>query len=192
MFSHMSVHPSICLSQGGLPWPGPAGEGEGGTPARSSQGVYYCQGGYPCWGEGYPCGGTPTRGYPIPGTHWSDLAEGLPLLGIPHLRYPLSDLAGGTPAGGVPHLRYPLPVHTWPGGSTLARGYHCQGVTPPRVPPVRPGPGVPCQGRGYPTSGNRWSTWYAAVGMPPCIHAGELSCFKVEYQEHIHLTSNRK
>ena len=53
-----------------------------------------------------------------------------------HLGYPPSQ----TWLGVAPHLEYPPPL------SHLAGGYPCWG--------------------GYPTSGNRWSTWYAAVGMP--------------------------
>ena len=85
---------------------------------------------------------------------------------------PLLDLAWGYPKG-VPHLRYPH--QTWPGVPQ-------QGGTSPCVPPIRPGWGVPYlrylppigPGWGYPNGGwvphliqdNRWSTWYAAVGMP--------------------------
>ena len=50
---------------------------------------------------------------------------------------------GGTPTRGVPHLRYPPP------------GPGLVGV-----------PQLGGAGGWYPTSDNRWSTWYAEVGMP--------------------------
>ena len=101
MFWHVSVHPSICLSTGGVPvshnalqhfpechgaagggtLPGPAG---GGYPARSSLG------GYPGWGATLAGGGTLAGGVPWPG-------------GYPDGGYPGQ---GGTLARGVP----------WPGG----------------------------------------------------------------------------
>ena len=71
---------------------------------------------------------------------------------------------GGTPTGGVPNHQ------TWPGG-----GGTLMGGTPPQVPPVRPGWGVPHLGYppvrpgwgapwwGYPTSGTSHWTW---LGVP--------------------------
>ena len=125
------------------------GGGGGGTPAISSQG------GTPArcsWGEGTPpgSGGTP------PWVPQSDLARGTPPQVLPpHQTWP-----------GVPHLGYP-PSQTWPGVPDLrypppnrpGRGYPCWGE--PHLAPVRPG-----GGGGVPTLVNRWSTWYAAVGMP--------------------------
>ena len=133
------VCPSICLSV--------CPHLVGGTPARSRWGVPQ-----PGPGKVIPCsgvphlsrvppawtwhGGVPHLGYPLPHQTWL----GVPLLGVPHLRPPQSDLAKGVPLPGeVPHLGY-------------------------TSPPMRPGGQVPMPGW-YPTSGNRWSTWYAAVGM---------------------------
>ena len=125
MFSHVSVHPSICPSTlgGGVPRPGPGG-GEG-TPARSSQRGYPCQtwpggtliGGIPPWvssqirpggypNRGYSTLGTPCQTWPggtppqVPPPHWT-------WLGVPHLRYhplPIRSDQGGYLMGGVPHL----------------------------------------------------------------------------------------
>ena len=102
MFSHVSVHPSICLSTGGVLQPDLSG---GGGPQ-----------------------GTPA-GREVP-----HLARGYPTLGTPHQTW----LGGGTlPGGGIPP----------------------DGGTPPQVPPCQIWLG------GTPARGNRWSTWYAAVGM---------------------------
>ena len=102
-----------------------------------------------------PRGGTPARsrwGVPLPGLtgeypHQVQ-AGGVPKVGHPHQTWPGSTPSGGYPTSGpligpgwgVPHLGYPSPIG--------------------------PGWGVPLLGGGYPTSGNRWSTWYAAVSMP--------------------------
>ena len=72
---------------------------------------------------------------------------GVPLPGVPHLGYPLSDLAGG-----VPHSYQGVPQPGLMGG------------TPTGVLPAREW--VPPPSRGTPLQDNRWSTWYAAVGMP--------------------------
>ena len=109
MFSHVSVHPSICLST------------RGGTPARSTPGEGYTTLGPPSVGpgRGYPDRGYPTSGTPIrPGRGYPD--RGTPM-GVPHLRYrPVrSGWGWGDPDGGVPHLRYPH--QTWLGG-TLTEG----------------------------------------------------------------------
>ena len=143
----MFWHVSVCLS---TPW--------GGYPGQVQTG----------WGGGLPgqvqAGGYPTLGTtpPLPGQTW---LGGTP----PRVPTPLLDLAGGTSAGGVPHLGYP---RVRPG-----QGYPCRGRgTPPWVipPPVGHGWGVPLPG-GVLHLG--WSTWYAAVGMASCVHAGGLSCY---------------
>ena len=147
MFWHVSVHPSIhpsfCLSTGGggVPEPGPA---SGGTPARSSQG------GTPTGGGGYPTLGTTHQTWP----------GGYPTLGVtgvsepgPASRgVPEPGPAGGYLCWGVPHLGYPL--------SDPSRGYPCWGYPTLGPPPLSDLAG------GYPTLGNRWSTWYVVVGMP--------------------------
>ena len=104
-----------------------------------------------------------------------------------------SHLGGGGGGGGYPgqvqtggdpsqvQFRYP-PCQTSSGGGYPARGTPPRvpsqlggtpavGGTPPQVlPPIRPSRGGTPAGVGgggcYPTTGNRWSTWYAAVGMP--------------------------
>ena len=67
---------------------------------------------------------------------------------------------GGTRPGpaswGVPHLGYPPIRPGW--------GVSQWGGTPPWVPLSDLAGGYPKGG--YPTLDNRWSTWYAAVGMP--------------------------
>ena len=87
-------------------------------------------------------------GVPQPGPD-----RGVPLLGggYPTLGTPCWTWLGGTPPW-VPSIE--------PG-----RGLPLPEGTPPWVPPIRPGRGGTPAG-GYPTSVNRWSTWYAAVGMP--------------------------
>ena len=111
-----------------------------------------------CGGGGVPQPGPAGGGVP----YW----RVVPLLGGTPPRVLLSDLAWGQyPYQGVPHLRYPS-HQTW-------LGVPLSGGTPPWVPPIRPG-----QGGGYPTSGNRWSTWYAVVGMPLAFTQED---FLVEY-----------
>ena len=137
----------------------------GGTPARSSQ----PGGGVPPIGPGQEL--PPAGGYPTSGNPPSDLAGstppwvppcwiwqgGTPLPGgYPTLGTPIRPGWGGTSCQRVPHLGYP------PG-----RGYPCRGPPHLRYTPHQTLPGgIPPAGGGYPTSGNRWSTWYAAVGMP--------------------------
>ena len=94
-------------------------------------------------GEGYP-GQVQPGGVPHPGPAGGTSAGGYPCQGIPLL--------------GVPHLRYPQPCQTW-------LGVPCWGVPHLRYPPSDLAGGYPV-GRGYPTSGSRWSTLYAVVGMP--------------------------
>ena len=116
---------------GGVPQPGPAGGGGtparsdqgrvpllGGTHLRYPPSQTWLEGyptlGTPCqtWLGGVPllvgstpAGGYPTLGYPpsdlAQGVTLSDLAQGVPLLGVPHLGYHPSPL---DLAGGVPHL----------------------------------------------------------------------------------------
>ena len=158
MFSHVSVHPSVCPHLTGypsqvqmrVPQPGPVGGTlAGGTPLRIPLSDL---------AGGYPGGGTLLRGTLLGGTlPWvppSDLARGTPAGGY---------LTSGTPVRpgcGVPG-RVPTIRPGW--GGTLAGvpwwGYPASGT------PIRPGQGVPLPG-GYPTSGNRWSARYTAVGMP--------------------------
>ena len=88
--------------------------------------------------------------------------------------YP-SQVQGGYPSQVQPEGQYPT------SGTPLLGRYPLSGVTPPRVPPPSDlAGGYPCWvyppqvplpldlagSRGYSTSGNRWSTWYATVGMP--------------------------
>ena len=169
-------YPPIRPGQGGYPTlgtPHPVGPGHGVPLLGGHLGTSLSDlaGGCPCWVGGTPAGGVTHLRYPT-----SDLAGGYPCKGYPTSGNPLSDLAGGaTPAWGYPTSGIPPPIRpgqgypcwgprvppcqTWTGGTPAG------GVTPPRIPPIRPGWGYPCQG-GYPTSGNRWSTWYTAVGMP--------------------------
>ena len=133
-------------------------------------------------------GGTPARGVPHLRYPPSNLASGVPLLGVPQIEYPPSELARGVPLpGGYPTSG--IPCQTWMGGTPATGypirpgwGYPCWGVPHLRyshqtwlgvpllgVPHLRYPPsdlagGTPAGG--YPTSGNRWSTWYAAVSMP--------------------------
>ena len=62
--------------------------------------------------------------------------------GVPHLGYPPSNLAQGSTLMGGGYHTSGTPHQTWP------LGYPTSGT-----PPVRPGGGVPQQGKGYPTSG---------------------------------------
>ena len=110
MFSHVSVHPSICLSH------------MGGTPARSGgtppgQGIPHL--GYPPITPGL--GGTPARGTPpwVPPVtpDWGYPCQ----WGVPHLGYPHQTWPGRFPSSGI------LPIRPGPWG------YPCQGGTPPRV-----------------------------------------------------------
>ena len=62
-----------------------------------------------------------------------------------------------------------------PRGGTPARswwGVPLPGGTPPQIPPTGSAQGG-TSAWGYPTSGNRWSTWYAAVGMPLAFTQGD-------------------
>ena len=118
MFSHVSVHPSFCLSTGGYP-----------------RQVHLR---YPHY-QTRPEVGTLPGWYPKLGTRPLDLARGVPHLGYPHQTWP------GGPCLGVPHLRYPsTPIRpgqwgTLPGVPHL--GYppirpgqwYPAGGTPPRV-----------------------------------------------------------
>ena len=84
MFSHVSVHPSICLSmRGGYPSQVQPGEG---TPARSTLFTPH-----QTW-----LGGTPARGGTLPGS--------TPPLVPP----PIRPGQGGTLPEGVPHLGSPI------------------------------------------------------------------------------------
>ena len=156
MFSHVSVHPSICLST----------PGGGVTPARSrsSQGGSPARGGTPPWVP-------PVR----PG--------GYSYQGVPHLRYPPSDLGRGVPpqsdlgrgytmlrgyppGRGVPHLRwYPpsggTPPQTWLGG------------TPTRVCPP-----LDLAGGGVPHFWKQMEYLIRRGRYASCVHAAGLSCSK--------------
>ena len=169
----MFWHLSVCLSTGGQPWPGPARRG---TPGRSRLGGL--GGGYPGQvqmgrrvphlARGYLRWGTPQQGWSTPPARsgWGVPEVRYHLAGM---RYPPARLGWGGTWGGVP------PSQVRQGGT--------QGGVPPA--PARSGQGVPKvgyppAGMGYPHVGmgcspvqdSRWSTWYAAVGMPSCVHAG--------------------
>ena len=102
-----------------------------------------------------PRGGTPAR---------SSREGGTPP------QVPPPDLAreGGTLAGGTPP--WVPPYRTWPGGGYTDRGYPSRGVPHLRYPPLSDLAGgyLDEGGGGLPrlVQDNRWSTWYAAVGMP--------------------------
>ena len=174
---------SLCLSVhtcGGTPARSRWG-GEG-TPAWSSQ-VPTCQ----TW-PGVPCQGVPHLGYPCSCQVQAGCTPARSSWGVPHLGYPHQTWPEGYPAGGYPTLGTPFrPGQGYPSSSTPSPIRPDQGMVPlparsrwgvpqPGPPWVPPLPsdlvrGYPCWG-GYPTSGNRWSTWYSAVGM-------SLSCFKI-------------
>ena len=87
MFSHVSVHPSFCLSTGGVPRPGPdwgypSQVQPGGTPQSDLA-------------RGGPCGGTPPQVPPL-----LNLAGGYLCQGVPTSGTPPSDLASGYPCQG--------------------------------------------------------------------------------------------
>ena len=95
--------------------------------------------------------------------------------GVPHPRsswggYPIPGPAGGYPipgpAGGS------TPSSRWGGTPSCQKGGARLGYPPGRGTP--PPAGVPPR-LGYPPSPHRLG---AAVGMPSCVHAGGLSCFK--------------
>ena len=163
MFWHVSVHPSVC-PQGGTP-------PDQGVPRPGSVGV----GGYLTWPVGGgPRSGPDGRGLPWPGLIGGTLARsdrGIPQPG-PAGGYPSWPGGGvtqpGLDGGGYParsdggylgqvwHGGYSSQVQT---GGTL--GYPGRGMHPRRHIPSR---GTPS--RGYPpVHDNRWSTWYAAVGI---------------------------
>ena len=115
MFSHVSVHPSFCLSTGGVPQPGPA---RGGT----LSGVPLLGGG------GYPTLGTPNQTWPggcVPGFEIQrgvllerkivlDLEQWCPLVRyICSCGCDFSFCLGYTPL---------LPRQTWPGGYPAGEG----------------------------------------------------------------------
>ena len=153
MFWHVSVHPSVC-PQGrtppgqaeGVPEPGPAG-GEGGY-LRQVQ-----TGGVPQPGlMEVPCsglmGGVTWGGVPLT---WSGPIGGYPSQvrwGVPKVGYPLAGM-GYPPSrpGWVPPLDR-------------------QGITSRGTPQAAGTPPPPTAGGIPPLQDNRWSTWYAAVGMP--------------------------
>ena len=171
MFSHVSVHPSFCLSTGGYPSQVQLGATPAGVvphlgypPPLDLTVGYFARsitllGGTPPQvpppirpGWGYPAGGNPTLGTPIRHGWGVTPARGIPCHQVPHLGYPPSDLAGGgTLPGSTPPWVPPsdpargTPPQVPP--SDLAGGYPAGG-TPPWVPPVRPGQGYPA--RGYP------------------------------------------
>ena len=87
--------------------------------------------------EGTPPGQVQTRGVPWPGPTGGGVPQPGPM--------------GGTPS--------------------QVQWRYTQGGVPPSRNGVPPWQGVPSTGRGYPppryrTTDDRWSTWYAAVGMP--------------------------
>ena len=141
MFWHVSVCPHL---------------GGGGYPSQVQIGGYASQ---VQWGvppHRTWLGGTPPQVPP------SDLAEGYPYQGgTPHQTW-----VGGTPAGGYPISGTPLSDlagDTLGGGGVLHLGYPPIGPGWGGTPPSDLGRGVPL----YPPSPrNRWSTWYAALGMP--------------------------
>ena len=188
------VRTSVCPHRGWGGTPARSRRGVGVvTPARSSRGctpvgvphLGYPHppvrpgGGYPCWGYppsylawgvphlGYPHqtwpGGYPDVGYPTLGTP-SDLTRGYPRWGTP------SDLARGYPRWGTPSPIRPGWGYPSGGGypssgtplSDLARGVpHPRCHPPPSPPRSNLGGGGP-----HLVHDNRWSTWYATVGMP--------------------------
>ena len=177
------VCPSVCPHLG-VPWPGPAGGGGDRVPQPGpGEGVPWWGGtppqvlppsdlarGYPNWG--YPTSGTPPTIGPGCGggtLMGGDPTSGTPIRpgwGVPHLRYPSIRPGWGTRRG-VPHLRYPC--KTWPGGTLM--GYP-NGGTPPRVPPIGPGPVQP----GGTLARSRWEgtlMWgYLTSGTPLSDLAG--------------------
>ena len=110
----------------------------GDTPARSRWGGIP----QPGSGRGYP-GGYPTSG--TPHQTWLGVTPpqvppirpgwGVPRWGYPILGPPIRPGWVPHPTRGVPHPGYPHPRQT--------RGDTPVGGTPPRVPPLRPGQGVP-------------------------------------------------
>ena len=207
MFWHVSVHPSISLSTLGAGGGTQARSSWGGTQARSSLGGGYpsqvqpggCTQARSSWGVphlgyhsppirpgwGVPLlggdystlgtppvrpGGTPARGTPPqvpPGQTWLRVP-------LPGGTTPLVRPGWGYHCWGVPHLGYTPPPHqTWLGG------YSCWGDPTsgtPHPPSDLAGGRYPCWG--YPTSAHRWSTWYAAVGMPLAFTKEDFLVFK--------------
>ena len=84
------------------------------------------------------------------------------------------------------------------GGQRGTLGRSRQGVPQPGpagvgYPTLGPPPpsdlarGVPLRGGGYPTSGKRWISWYAAVGMPLAFTQEDF-LVRAERQQHISLS----